>query len=130
VGPHQTRLKPFDFTIYRIVKSDADATAYSLDVGGADDLHLLDFQPKERLGGRGLTFRWTKTRSQLLLGVKDSSRDLVLSPQQRVPVRPSSRALVRVGNHELRDGSLPVSSTTMCFASVWSGRRDSTETAR
>lgn len=107
VPPHQTRLKPFDFTIYRILKSDADATAYSLDVGGADDLHLLDFQPKERLGGRDLTFRWTKTRSQLLLGVKDTSRDLVLrisSGRPRGAEHP--RISVRVGTHELGTAQL------------------------
>jgi hypothetical protein len=108
VEPHQTRLKPFDFTIYRILKSDADATAYSLDVGGADDLHLLDFHPKERLGGRrSVTFRWTKTRSQLLLGVKDTSRDLVLrlsSGRPRGVAHPS--ITVRTGGHELGTAEL------------------------
>jgi hypothetical protein len=103
VTPRQSRLKPFDFTIYRILKSEADATTYSLDVGGADDLYLLDFLPKERLGGRdGVTFRWTKARSQLLLGVKDTSRDLVLrlsSGRPRGVAHP--RVTVRTDGHEI-----------------------------
>ena len=41
----------------------------SLDIGGTDDLHLLDFYPKERLGGGNLTFRWTQDTSYLLMSV-------------------------------------------------------------
>ncbi len=97
VHPHLTRLKPFDFTIYRIVKSDVDATVYSLDIGGADDLHLLDFLPKERLDDRTVTFRWTKDRSRLLLGVRDSSRESGSPPQQWPPSW--SRAPAHFGPH-------------------------------
>ncbi len=108
VEPHLTRLKPFDFTIYRILKSGADATAYSLDIGGADDLHLLDFLPKERLGGpRTVTFRWTKTRSLLLLGVRDNSRELVLRLSSGRPRGVSHpRIAVRAGGHELGTAEL------------------------
>jgi hypothetical protein len=70
--------KPFDFTIYRLVESSSTKPPTSLDIGGADDLFLVDFHPKERLGGGNLTFRWTGASSYLLIGVAAQSRELVL----------------------------------------------------
>ncbi len=76
--PRAAVLKPFDFTIYRLVESSVTTPPHSLDIGGADDLHLIDFHPKERLGGGNLTFRWTRDSSYLLMGVGAGSRELIL----------------------------------------------------
>ena len=69
VYPRSATLKPFDFTIYKLVESSPMTAPHSLDVGGADDLYLIDFHPKERPGGGELTFRWTQDTSYLLMGV-------------------------------------------------------------
>jgi hypothetical protein len=86
VYPQSTRLKPFDFTIYKLVESSSMSVPNSLDIGGADDLHLVDFHPKERLGGGTLTFRWTQDTSYLLMGSRAVSRELVLRLASGRPV--------------------------------------------
>ena len=71
-------MKPFDFTIYRLVQTGLTPPPQSLDIGGTDDLHLVDFHPKERLGGGDLTFRWTQDTSYLLMSVPPGSREVTL----------------------------------------------------
>jgi hypothetical protein len=78
VYPRSSLLKPFDFTIYRLIADSSDAAPQSLDIGGADDLHLVDFYPKERLAGGALTFRWTEDTSLLLMGIQPGNREVVL----------------------------------------------------
>jgi hypothetical protein len=76
--PRRPVMKPFDFTIYRLVKASSTQAPESLDVGGTDDLHLIDFYPKERLGGGPVTFRWSQDTSTLLMRMPPQSRELVL----------------------------------------------------
>ena len=78
VYPRSALLKPFDFTIYKLVESSVTTAPHTLDIGGPDDLHLIDFHPKERFGGGDLTFRWTRDTSSLLMGVQSGSREVVL----------------------------------------------------
>jgi hypothetical protein len=76
--PRRSVMKPFDFTIYKLVTAGSTRAPESLDVGGTDDLHLLDFHPKERLGGGPVTFRWSQDSSVLLMHVAPQSREFVL----------------------------------------------------
>ena len=78
------------------------AAPHTLDVGGADDLYLIDFHPKERLGGGTLTFRWTRDTSSLLMGVRAGSRELTLRLSSGRPrgVTPP-RVSVALEGHEL-----------------------------
>ncbi len=76
--PRRSVMKPFDFTIYRLEKTGSTQAPESLDVGGTDDLHLIDFYPKERLGGGPVTFRWSQDSSVLLMHVPPQSRELAL----------------------------------------------------
>jgi hypothetical protein len=62
VYPRRAVRKPFDFTIYKLVQTGLTPPPQSLDIGGTDDLHLVDFYPKERLGGGNLTFDGARTR--------------------------------------------------------------------
>jgi len=102
VYPRSATLKPFDFTIYKIVESASTAAPHSLDVGGADDLYLIDFHPKERLGGGTLTFRWTQDTSFLLMGVPPASREVILRLSNGRPrgIAPP-RVSVYLEGHEL-----------------------------
>ena len=50
--PRRARTKPFDFTMYRFVDGASDEDAFRIDVGRADDLHVVRFHGKERLGRR------------------------------------------------------------------------------
>ena len=43
VYPRRSVMKPFDFTIYRLVQTGSTPPPQSLDIGGTDDLHLVDF---------------------------------------------------------------------------------------
>ena len=78
IYPRRSVMKPFDFTIYRLVSTGAAPAPQSLDIGGTDDLHLVDFHPKERLGGGDVTFRWSQDRSYLLMGITPQSRAVAL----------------------------------------------------
>src|SRR5688572_30332645 len=78
VYPRAAVRKPFDFTIYRLVETAMAPPPQSLDIGGTDDLHLVDFYPKERLRGGDLTFRWTQDTSYLLMSVPPNSREVAL----------------------------------------------------
>ena len=79
VYPRRSVMKPFDFTIYRLVELGSGVAPQSLDIGGTDDLNLLDFHPKERLGGGNLTFRWSQDASYLVMRVQPESRQLTLT---------------------------------------------------
>ena len=78
IYPRRAVGKPFDFTIYKLVRTAVAPPPQSLDIGGTDDLHLVDFYPKERLGAGNLTFRWTQDTSYLLMSVPPQSREVAL----------------------------------------------------
>jgi hypothetical protein len=102
VLPRVTLQKPFDFTTYRIIESRSTSAPTSLDIGGADDLQVIDFFPKERLGGGAVNFRWTQDRSYLRLAVNSHSRDLILRLSSgRAPGVPPGKITVSIGSHEL-----------------------------
>jgi hypothetical protein len=78
IYPRTAVKKPFDFTIYRLVQTGFTPPPQSLDIGGTDDLHLVDFYPKERLGGGDLTFRWSQDTSYLLMSVPPDGHEVAL----------------------------------------------------
>lgn len=78
VYPRRSVMKPFDFTVYKLTASGSEPAPQSLDIGGTDDLNLLDFYPKERLGGGNVTFRWTQDTSYLVMKIDSTSRELML----------------------------------------------------
>ena len=102
VYPRRSVRKPFDFTIYKLVQSGLTPPPNSLDIGGTDDLHLVDFYPKERLGGGDLTFRWSQDISYLLMSVPSQSREVALRLNGgRPPGVALARVTVYLENEEL-----------------------------
>ena len=93
VYPRRAVMKPFDFTIYKLVQTELTPPPQSLDIGGTDDLHLVDFYPKERLGGGDLTFRWSQDTSYLLMSLPPQSHEVALRLNGG---RPRGVALARV----------------------------------
>jgi hypothetical protein len=122
VYPRASVRKPFDFTIYRLVQTGLTPPPHSLDVGGTDDLHLVDFFPKERLGGGNLTFRWSQDTSYLLMSVPPASREVALRlsggrprgvPLPRVAVSIEGEEIGSVElTNEFRDYVFPISGAT------------------
>ena len=91
--PRRPRSKPFDITVYRFVDGTLDEAARRIDVGAADDLHVVRFHAKER-GRNELTFRWTRDRSYFSVPhLEATDRELVLRmsnggrPGTAVPAR-------------------------------------------
>jgi hypothetical protein len=131
VYPRRSVMKPFDFTIYRLVQTGLTPPPQSLDIGGTDDLHLVDFYPKERLGGGNLTFRWTQDTSYLLMSVRPDSREVALRlsggrprgvPLPRVTVYLEGEELSSAElTNEFRDYVFPIPAAT---ASTLSQRQD------
>jgi hypothetical protein len=124
-------MKPFDFTIYKLVQTGLDPPPQTLDIGGTDDLHLVDFHPKERLSGGDLTFRWTQDTSYLLMSVPADSRELALrlnggrprgAPLPRVTVYLEGEELSTAElTNEFRDYVFPIPAAT---ASTLAQRKD------
>ena len=122
VYPRAAVGKPFDFTIYRLVETATTPPPQTLDIGGTDDLHLVDFYPKERLRGGDLTFRWTQDTSYLLMGVTPNSRQVTLRlsggrprgvPLPRVTVYLEDEQLSSVElTNEFRDYVFPIPAAT------------------
>jgi hypothetical protein len=131
VYPRKSVRKPFDFTIYRLVQTGLTPPPHSLDIGGTDDLHLVDFYPKERLGGGSLTFRWSQDTSYLLMSVPPKSREVALRlsggrprgvPLPRVTVYLENEELSSVElTNEFRDYVFPIPAET---ASTLAQRQD------
>ena len=102
VLPQVALQKPFDFTTYRLVESTSTSAPSSLDIGGADDLQVVNFFPKERLRGGEINFRWTQDRSHLRLAVGPRSRALVLRLSSgRAPGGVPAKITVSIGSREL-----------------------------
>jgi hypothetical protein len=107
VYPRAAVGKPFDFTIYKLVQTATTPPPQSLDIGGTDDLHLVDFYPKERLGGGNLTFRWSQDTSYLLMSVPLQSREVALRLSGGRPRGvPPPRVTVSIEGEELSSAEL------------------------
>ena len=72
--PRNVRQKEWDFGIYQFVTPRGGSSWFSLDVGTADDLHVVHFHAKERHQGE-TTFRWSRDVSyvSILVGEPDAS---------------------------------------------------------
>ena len=72
--PRTVRRKEWDFGIYRFITPRGMSPWFALDVGTADDLHVVRFHAKER-HRNDITFRWTRDRSyvSILVGQPDAS---------------------------------------------------------
>jgi hypothetical protein len=122
VYPRRALNKRFDFTIYKLVQTTLTRPPHSLDIGGTDDLHLVDFYPKERLDGGNLTFRWSQDTSYLLMSVPAGSREVALTlsggrprgvPLPRVTVYLEGEELSSTElTNEFRDYVFPIPEST------------------
>jgi hypothetical protein len=68
--PSGTRWKPFDIGLYRVGSPHpvaSNAARLELLIGERDDLNVLRFHAKERLGGSGVPFRWSRDVSYVVL---------------------------------------------------------------
>lgn len=111
--PRGAGRKKFVFGIYKLTSSIPGPAPLAVDVGAADDLHVLRFHSKERTGE--ITFRWTHPASLVVLA--------------NVP-RGSSRLTLRMSNGG-RPANLPPPDVTILLddevigrASVAAGFRD------
>jgi hypothetical protein len=107
VYPRRSRMKPFDLTVYRFVDGPADEGAFRIDVGGADDLHLVRFHAKERTGADETTFRWTRDHSFFSVpGLKTTDQELVLRMSAgRPPKAAPARVTVFLGERQIGTAS-------------------------
>lgn len=131
IYPRRAVMKPFDFTIYELVWRGSTPAPQSLDIGATDDLHLVDFHPKERLGGGDLTFRWSQDASYLLMRIEPANRQVALRlsggrprgvPAPRVTVLVDGDPLgeVQPGN-EFREYVFPIPEATAARAASRAG---------
>jgi hypothetical protein len=126
--PQGVRRKEFDYSVYRLLDSEAAAAAVGaakasggananaangpggaagaavdLDVGFKDDLNVVRFHAKER-DGHGVTFRWTRDRSYIsLLGLRPENRtlELVLNDGHRPAKLPPAHVQVLLDDRVL-----------------------------
>lgn len=106
--PRVIRQKEFEYGIYAFDDPEPIAgERFDLDVGGADDLHMLRFHARERSEGRSL--RWTRATSYIAVtGLRAEDRALTLvasdggRPAAAVPAR------VEVSLHNQSLGSLEI----------------------
>ncbi len=108
--PRYVREKKFDYSLYAFVPpAAANARAFDLDIGGADDLHVLRFHAKEETEGR--TFRWSRDRSYVTIGPMTPGSHVItvwMSNGGRPPAAPAADVTLLVG--ALRVGRVRVSS--------------------
>src|SRR5688572_698966 len=103
--PRRARTKPFDLTMYRFIDGSGDEDTFRMDVGASDDLHVVRFHGKERLGG-DLDFRWTRDRSYFVVPhFKTTDRELVLRMSNGGRPRKTVQARVAVFLAERQIGS-------------------------
>jgi len=76
--PTRSRMKEFDYGLYRFSTRAADLPWFTLDLGTMDDLHVVRFHAKER-NAAGRSFRWTRELSYVsVLGITPESTALTL----------------------------------------------------
>ncbi len=103
-APRQVKLKQFDFGIYELVPRSATTKPFDLDVGGTDDLHVVNFHGKERPGDGTTNFRWSRPESFVLIPdlVDGMSRLTVwLSAGGRPAALPPPTVGVRLADRQL-----------------------------
>ena len=66
-APRHVQWKQFDFGIYELVPRKATTEPFDLDVGGTDDLYVVNFHGKERSGDGTTSFRWSRPESFVLI---------------------------------------------------------------
>jgi hypothetical protein len=103
-APRQVRLKQFDFGIYELVPRSVATEPFDLDIGGTDDLHVVNFHGKERRGDGTTDFRWSRPESLVLVpnladGV--SRLTLWLSAGGRPATLPPPTVRVRLADQQL-----------------------------
>ena len=76
--PRFVRQKEFDYSLYELTRADPAASAlpFDLDIGVNDDLYVVRFHAKEQTEGR--SFRWSRARSMISVGIRPESREIVL----------------------------------------------------
>jgi hypothetical protein len=76
--PRFVRHKEFDYSLYELARPDSDgpATPFDLDIGVNDDLYVVRFHAKEQTEGH--TFRWSRARSMISVGIRPDSREILL----------------------------------------------------
>lgn len=97
--PRYVREKKFDYSLYAFVPpAAANARAFDLDVGGADDLDVLRFHAKEETEGH--TFRWSRDRSYLTIDPMAPGSHVItlwMSNGGRPPAAPPADVTLLVG---------------------------------
>lgn len=104
VYPRRALMKPFPFTLYRFVDAQPLPHPFNTDIGGADDLFVVQFHVKERLSHGDTTFRWTRGISYLFVPKIDpDNRHVVLrvSNGGRPAKLPPARVVVYLDNREI-----------------------------
>src|SRR5688500_4323287 len=78
--PEASRMKEFDYGIYRLLPAPPGATGpVRLEIGVKDDVNVVRVHAKERQADTGLTVRWTRGLSYVLLqGLSPSARELTI----------------------------------------------------
>ncbi len=91
--PAGVKSKEFEYGLYRLVPATGPEGPVNVAVGGLDDLDVVRFHARERRGDTGMTFRWTRGQSfVLLLGITRETRQIIVwmsnggrPPQAPVP---------------------------------------------
>ena len=65
--PREIKQKRFDLALYELIPRRTAAPTFDLDIGSADDLHVLRFYAKETSDGGQRTFRWTAGMSRIIV---------------------------------------------------------------
>jgi hypothetical protein len=78
--PSGVRNKEFEFGLYRLLSAAAAPPGpIDLQIGGLDDLNVVRFHARERQQDTGMTFRWSRGQSFiLLLGLAPDARSLTV----------------------------------------------------
>ena len=102
--PRLVSHKEFEYSVYEIVEPRPrfEDEWFDLDLGVADDLHVLRFHAKEQTDGR--TFRWTTPTSYIAVTtvpVTASELTLVLHDGGRPPAAPPASVAVYLANTRL-----------------------------
>lgn len=128
--PRSIRMKEFDFGIYRFDKPRTGAAWFSLDVGVLDDLNVVRFHAKERMGPD--TFRWTRDVSYIsIAGMTPEMRLITLWLSDGGRPQTAERAHVDVslddrplGRVEVGTGFRPYSFVIPSEAALAASQRD------
>lgn len=77
--PRDVRYKRYEVSLYELMPRLTPPDGFDLDVGGEDELLTRRFFPKERIGGVGTSFRWSRDMSEVsVLGISPERRTLTL----------------------------------------------------